>query len=118
MCGIVGAFSLDGRPVDEDVVARMRDAMAHREPDSLSLWVSNDRRVAFGHRRLKVLDLSAAADQPMLGTATPAGDALAIVFNKKIYDHAEIRRELAALAPHRFATNHSDTETILHAYEA
>ena len=66
MCGIAGWISRNpSAPVDSRVLARMRDAVAHRGPDGEGLWVSPDRRVGLGFRRLAIVDLSAAANQPM-----------------------------------------------------
>jgi asparagine synthase (glutamine-hydrolysing) len=113
MCGVVGAFRPGGECSSDAVVAAMRDRMAHRGPDGAGLWRSPDRTCAFGHRRLSIIDLSAAADQPMRNAA---GD-VAIVFNGEIYNHAEIRRELEALGKYAWRTSHSDTEALLHAYE-
>ena len=113
MCGLVGAFSPARQCSADAVVAAMRDRMAHRGPDGAGLWRSADGACAFGHRRLSIIDLSAAADQPMLNEA---GD-VALVFNGEIYNHADIRRELEALNKYSWRTNHSDTEVLLHAFE-
>jgi asparagine synthase (glutamine-hydrolysing) len=99
--------------VTEPYVARMRDVMAHRGPDGAGAWVRPDGRVGLGHRRLAIIDLSAAADQPM---ANEDG-TLRVVFNGEIYNHAAIRAELERLGGHRWRTDHSDTEVILHAFE-
>jgi asparagine synthase (glutamine-hydrolysing) len=62
MCGIVGILALGGEStVDRDLLCRMRDTMVHRGPDGAGVWVSADRRVGLGHRRLSILDLSTAA---------------------------------------------------------
>jgi len=82
--------------------------MAHRGPDGSGAW--SEGEVAFGHRRLAVLDPSAAGAQPMLGSA---GDV--IVFNGEIYNHLDLRRELANAGA--LFSSRSDTETILRAYE-
>jgi asparagine synthase (glutamine-hydrolysing) len=87
--------------------------MAHRGPDGAGLWCSPDRSCTLGHRRLSIIDLSAEADQPMLSH----DGSVAIVFNGEIYNHAAIRKELEALGKYRWRTDHSDTETLLHAYE-
>jgi asparagine synthase (glutamine-hydrolysing) len=91
----------------------MRDAMSHRGPDSAGAWISQDRRIGLGHRRLSIIDLSDSAGQPMCN----ADQSLWIVFNGEIYNHAEIRRELEQLGGHRWKTNHSDTEVILNAFK-
>ena len=69
MCGIVGSFKPGRETCGPDVMARMRDAMAHRGPDGEGLWSSPDRSCTLGHRRLSIIDLSAAAAQPMLNAA-------------------------------------------------
>ena len=109
MCGIVGIASRT--PVDRpEVLGIMRDTMGHRGPDDAGLWWSADGQVGLAHRRLAVLDLTATGHQPMVDP-----DAhLSITFNGEIYNHRELRRELAA-ASEGFRGS-SDTETILHAY--
>jgi asparagine synthase (glutamine-hydrolysing) len=114
MCGIVGSYHplrSDGA-VQLATLARMRDAMTHRGPDGAGQWRSTDGRCALGHRRLSIIDLSDAANQPMLS----ADGKLALIFNGEIYNHAEIRKELVALGKYRFRTDHSDTETLLYAF--
>jgi asparagine synthase (glutamine-hydrolysing) len=114
MCGIVGAFSFDGGfEVTPEYISCMRDAMVHRGPDGAGTWVSEDRRMGLGHRRLSIIDLSDAAAQPMCNE----DGSLWIVFNGEIYNHAQIRKELENLGGHRWRTDHSDTEVILHAFE-
>jgi asparagine synthase (glutamine-hydrolysing) len=113
MCGIVGSFHPDGRASDAEVIARMRDRMAHRGPDGAGLWRSCDRRCTLAHRRLSIIDLSAAAAQPM----TNREETVAVTFNGEIYNHADLRRELQALGKYEWKTDHSDTEVLLHAYE-
>ena len=113
MCGIVGSFHPAARGAAPEVVARMRDRMAHRGPDGCGLWTSTDRRCVLGHRRLSIIDLSDLAAQPMSnveGTVT-------LTFNGEIYNHADVRKELEALGTYKWKTDHSDTEVILHAYE-
>lgn len=114
MCGIAGTFSFDPKfRVTAEFVTAMRDAMPHRGPDGAETWVSADGRVGLGHRRLSIIDLSATASQPMCNE----DGSLCVVFNGEIYNHAEIRRELETLGGHKWKTNHSDTEVILHAFE-
>lgn len=113
MCGITGAFNPDGQASAPEVVARMRDRMQHRGPDGAGLWQSPDGRCVLGHRRLSIIDLSSAADQPMVSE----DGRVAVVFNGEIYNHAEIRRELEALRKYRWRTDHSDTEVLLNAFQ-
>src|SRR5229473_1311500 len=87
MCGIVGSFKPGATASEPDVVARMRDRMAHRGPDGAGIWMSLDRHCTLGHRRLSIIDLSTAADQPMSnceGTVT-------LIFNGEIYNHDDTR---------------------------
>jgi asparagine synthase (glutamine-hydrolysing) len=114
MCGIAGAYRPVGQPVcDEKVLVAMRDRMVHRGPDGGDTWRAPDGRCGLAHRRLSIIDLSIAATQPM---ANAAG-SVHLVFNGEIYNHAELRRELSALGRYTWATNHSDTEVLLHAFE-
>jgi asparagine synthase (glutamine-hydrolysing) len=113
MCGIVGAFKPGGVRSGPDVVARMRDEMAHRGPDGVGIWCAQDRSCTLGHRRLSIIDLSEQAAQPMVNR----GGTVAVTFNGEIYNHAEIRKELEALGKYEWRTDHSDTEMLLHAYE-
>jgi len=115
MCGITGAlaFKDSGFRVTTALVDRMRDTMAHRGPNGGGTWVAGDGGIGLGHRRLSIIDLSSAADQPM----SNEDGSLRVVFNGEIYNHAEIRRELEQSGRHRWKTDHSDTEVILHAFE-
>lgn len=113
MCGIVGIFNYDkGEPIGEDTLKKMRDTMIHRGPNGGGIWISSNGRIGFGHRRLSIIDLSESACQPMGNE----DGTVWITFNGEIYNHMEIRRELEAKG-HRFKTNHSDTEVIIHSYE-
>lgn len=113
MCGIVGQWNLNGAPVETGRLTALRDTMVHRGPDGAGLWISPDRTVGLGHRRLSIIDLSADASQPM---ANEDG-SLQVVFNGEIYNHADVRAELLQRGGHTWRTDHSDTEVILHAYE-
>ncbi len=112
MCGVCGILAFDDRfSCDESLVVEMRDTMTHRGPDDAGSWSSRDGRVAFGHRRLSIVDLSSAGHQPM-----PNEDGTVwITYNGEVYNHAALRTELEAKG-HRYRS-HTDTETILHLYE-
>ncbi len=101
---------VEGRAADPSRVEAMCDAQRHRGPDDAGLWQSRDRRVALGHRRLSIIDLSPSGHQPMHDDA----DTLHIVFNGEIYNFVELRSELETLG-HAFRTQ-SDTEVILIGY--
>jgi asparagine synthase (glutamine-hydrolysing) len=109
ICGIVG-FS-DGFTVDEPTVVRMRDTLVHRGPDDAGAIVRPRERVALGHRRLSIVDLSAAGRQPMCNE----DGTVWIVYNGEVYNHEALRGQLEAKG-HRYRS-HTDSETILHLYE-
>lgn len=109
MCGIAGVVS-SSQPVDEALLRRMRDKLLSRGPDAAGLWISRDRRVAVAHRRLVVVDPSAAAGQPM---CSPDG-AICVTFNGEIYNFTDLRKELSADGT-EWRTK-SDTEVLLVGY--
>ena len=111
MCGFVAVVAPEG--LDAEVLDRMRDRLAHRGPDGAHSWLTRTPRavVGLGHRRLSIIDLSRAADQPMFDDS----GSLALVYNGEIYNYVELREELAA-AGRAFSTQ-SDTEVLLAAYE-
>src|SRR5450432_1541365 len=116
MCGIVGVQG----DFPADLLKRMTDSVAHRGPDGEGeLWldIPHEARTGLGHRRLAIIDLSAAGCQPMVLRPPGAGAdaALTLVFNGEIYNYRELRAELAA-AGHRFTTQ-TDSEVLLHLYE-
>ncbi len=109
MCGIAGLVSFDGLPAGAPALAvRMRDVLTHRGPDEAGLHC--DERAALAHRRLSIVDLG-TGQQPL----SNEDGSIWIVFNGEIYNHPELRVRLEQ-AGHRYRT-HSDTETIVHAYE-
>ncbi|MGY4642504.1 N-acetylglutaminylglutamine amidotransferase [Cellulomonas sp. URHB0016] len=108
MCGICGEITFDGRPADTQAVERMSKALAARGPDGSGLWA--DGRVALGHRRLAIIDLSDAGRQPMVDEDLD----LVCVFNGIVYNYRELRAQLQGEG-YRF-TSGSDTEVVLKAY--
>src|SRR5437588_11769886 len=109
MCGIVGILHR-GRLGDAPLrVKAMADSIPHRGPDDEGFW--QDGNVALGFRRLSIVDL-ATGHQPM----SNEDGAVWVVFNGEIYNHRALRRELEAVG-HCFATDHSDTEVLVHGYE-
>jgi len=114
MCGICGIWehgASEGR-VDLSLVERMRDTMTHRGPDDEGASLFDDGHLGLGFRRLSIIDLSPAGNQPMRGCESKQ---VWIVFNGEIYNHAELRQGLEQRG-HQYASR-SDTETILHLYE-
>jgi asparagine synthase (glutamine-hydrolysing) len=114
MCGFVGVLSFsDGYRIGDKLLTQMRDTMIHRGPDGGDNWISADGRVGLAHRRLSIIDLSAAANQPMSNQDASTW----LVFNGEIYNHAELRVELEKTGKYRWKTDHSDTECLVHAFE-
>lgn len=113
MCGICGVLDYGtAKPsFDERLLRRMSDIMRHRGPDDEGMFISRNRRLGFGFRRLSIVDLSPAGHQPM---SSPDG-AVTIVFNGEIYNHLVLRKELEGKG-YRYRSR-SDTETILYAYQ-
>lgn len=109
MCGIAGAFAFapDAIGIDEPAVRTLTDMQRHRGPDGEGYWCSPDKRVAFGHRRLAIIDTSSRGAQPMWDRT----GRWVITFNGEIYNYRALRSELESLG-HRFLTN-CDTEVLI-----
>ena len=117
MCGVAGFLWRRGGAAARDaeaIVGGMAEAIAHRGPDSSGTWVDREAGIALGHRRLAILDLSAAGHQPMV---SPSGRYV-LSYNGEVYDHADLRAALEAenRAPRWHGT--SDTETLVAAFDA
>lgn len=106
MCGIAGIIAQDQGVVSTEVLLRMSKAIQHRGPDGEGVWVNESSTVGFAHRRLSIIDLDAAANQPMHYL-----DRYIIVFNGEIYNYIELKTELLK-AGYQFRTK-SDTEVLL-----
>jgi asparagine synthase (glutamine-hydrolysing) len=109
VCGIAGCYQqADG----QTLVDVMSDRIAHRGPDAAGVWSHTDDRVSvqLGHRRLSIIDLTTAADQPL------SKDGLTLVYNGELYNYKELRAELVGHGA-RFTTK-SDTEVVLEAWRA
>jgi len=111
MCGICGELRFDGSPVSEAALVAMRDRLVHRGPDSSGVYCSPGGCSGLAFRRLRIIDLSPNASQPM-----PNEDGtVQVVFNGEIYNYQTLRQGLVARG-HRFRSQ-SDTEVIAHLYE-
>ncbi|MGC4804334.1 N-acetylglutaminylglutamine amidotransferase [Micromonospora sp. DT233] len=108
MCGLAGEFRRDGSRADVAAVERMAATMSDRGPDDSGVWSQGP--TALGHRRLKIIDLSAASCQPLVDSAA----GLTGVFNGCIYNYRELREELQAKG-HRFFSA-GDSEVVVKAY--
>jgi len=111
MCGINGLVD-SSAPVDTGFLIRQRDTMMHRGPDDDGHWISPSRQVGLAHRRLSVIDLSAAGHQPMLSRE----GRYVVTFNGEIYNHVALRSQLKSLG--YVFKSASDTEVVLNAYQA
>ncbi|MEX2494411.1 MAG: N-acetylglutaminylglutamine amidotransferase [Nitrospirales bacterium] len=110
MCGILGQINFSGLPVEPKGLMAMGATMTNRGPDGVGIYVQG--RLGFGHRRLKVIDLTQSSQQPMVDSKLGLG----IVFNGAIYNYKELRKELEGKGYTFFS--HGDTEAILKAYHA
>jgi len=110
MCGICGEIRFDNRAPDLKAIEEMKRQMEARGPDDGGTFSSGP--MAFGHRRLKIMDLTAESEQPMVDNSL----GLTIVFNGAIYNHPELRDELRGMGYSFFSEG--DTEVVLKAYDA
>jgi asparagine synthase (glutamine-hydrolysing) len=112
MCGFVGflggVFSEEQKGV-ESLLKRMADTITYRGPDDEGYWSDADQRIALGHRRLSILDLSPAGHQPMVSSS----GRYVIAFNGEAYNHMALRQELGVTS----WRGHSDTETLLAGFD-
>ena len=111
MCGIAGILSSGA--ADPALVARMTTSLRHRGPDDEGIWTDAEAGISLGHRRLAVIDLSAAGHQPMV---SPSGRYV-LSYNGEIYNHRALRAELEAEGAREWR-GHSDTETLIEAIAA
>ena len=110
MCGILGQANTTAT-IDRGAFDRMRDTLRHRGPDGAGTQLLSGDRIALGHRRLSILDLSPSGAQPM---TNENGDVW-LTFNGEIYNYPALKRELLETG-HRFAST-SDSEVLIHGYE-
>ena len=127
MCGLAGFLQLEAFRPDEAkcTATKMAQQIATRGPDDSGIWVDADATLALAHRRLAIVDLSAAGHQPM---HSPNGRYV-IAYNGEIYNHLALRTELDRSANIAYSAiesgqdrinwrGHSDTETLLAGFEA
>lgn len=109
MCGIFGIREETEKKPDVEILKKMLLAQNHRGPDYSSFWIY--RNIGMGHNRLKIIDLSPKANQPMLNE----DKSIALVFNGEIYNYKTIKTDLEHKG-YKFKSN-SDTEVLLHGYD-
>lgn len=117
MCGLAGFVNFSAEmPRDElrGTVRQMAETLRRRGPDDSGEWVDETAGIALGFRRLAILDLSEAGHQPMLSHR----ERLVLVLNGEIYNHQQLREELSAGRDVGPWAGHSDTETLLAAFDA
>ncbi len=116
MCGLTGFWARSAHDVGdmEAIAAAMADRIIHRGPDDSGVWTDAQSGVAFAHRRLSIVDLSAAGHQPMLS----ASGRWVLAYNGEVYNHLELRKRLEAESAAPPWHGHSDTETLLACIEA
>ena len=107
MCGITGIINLDGELVSPVVLQKMTDAIEHRGPDGEGHWIEDN--VGLGHRRLAIIDLSAAGHQPMISS----DQRYVLSYNGEVYNFRELRGELEAVG-FSFRSK-TDSEVVLYA---
>src|SRR5579871_4436772 len=110
MCGITGFLNCDRSNSDAElhaIATRMANTLQHRGPDSMGIWTDAREGIAFGHKRLAIVDLSPNGHQPMHS----ACGRFCVTYNGEIYNHAELRQTLEGRGHH--FRGHSDTEILL-----
>ena len=107
MCGITG-FIGEG---NQETLVQMTNALIHRGPDDIGIFIDPDKLIYLGHRRLSIIDIE-TGHQPLWDKDKTIG----VIYNGEIYNHQELRHELEQLG-HIFITHHSDTEVLIHGYK-
>jgi len=110
MCGIAGLVSSNSEKVSLQLLKGMTDVLIHRGPDGEGHWISDNKNVGFGHRRLSIIDLSTAGAQPM-----HFGERYTITFNGEIYNYIELRN--ACIAKGYVFKTQTDTEVLMALYD-
>ena len=112
MCGISGVFNFNKSNIESEKIIRKIVKLQHqRGPDANDIWVSDCKRLVFGHNRLSIIDLSIKAKQPF----SCVNNDCVITFNGEIYNYKEIRKDLKSKNI-KFKSN-SDTEVIIESYK-
>jgi len=110
MCGIAGVL---GGEITPQIILRMTKAVAHRGPDDEGVWLDTEAGIGLGHRRLAIIDVSAAGHQPMQSVS----GRFVITFNGEIYNYPDLRADLEAQGLRVGWRGHSDTEILLAGFD-
>ena len=115
MCGLAGFYPSQSSTHEASscLMQAMVDKLNHRGPDDLGIWIDSNQRIALGHRRLSILDISSAGHQPM----SSANGRFVLTYNGEIYNHLELRTEIEKDNHSIKWIGNSDTETLLSAFE-
>jgi asparagine synthase (glutamine-hydrolysing) len=113
MCGICGYWAPENSPEWRDAIFNMNAAIVHRGPDDTGVWRDENAGIVMGHQRLAIVDVTRAGHQPMVS----GSGRFVMVFNGEIYNHLELRRQLEEAHGSRNWRGHSDTETLLAAFD-
>lgn len=116
MCGLTGFLSISFSLLNDEakaLIKKMANTLIHRGPDDSGVWVDETAAIALGHRRLSILDLSATGQQPMQSN----NGQFVLAFNGEIYNHLSLRKDLKTCGAAPSWRGHSDTETLLAAFE-
>ncbi len=108
MCGIAGILNLNGESVSPKILKKMTNAIAHRGPDGEGHFTDN--YVGLGHRRLSIIDLSVAGNQPMIS----ANKQMVLTYNGEVYNFSDLRKELEQLGYKFFSQ--TDSEVVLNSW--
>ena len=108
MCGIAGIYNLNGENVSKSILKEMTNSIKHRGPDGDGFFIENN--IGLGHRRLSILDLSMAGNQPM----ESANQRYVLSYNGEVYNYLELRSELKQLG-HQFFSK-TDSEVVLNSW--
>jgi asparagine synthase (glutamine-hydrolysing) len=116
MCGIAGVWTSAAVEAVrlQSVVEQMANAVHHRGPDATGVWVDQNSGLAFGHKRLAIVDITSSGAQPMVSHS----GRYILNFNGEIYNHLDLRLKLAAQGKAPEWRGHSDTETLITAIDA
>ena len=117
MCGIVGVFGEKELSNLGNCIEKMTETLLHRGPDSSGTWIDQENKIALGHRRLSILELSKAGHQPMESSC----GRFVLSFNGEIYNHLDLRKDIEKLTEIDKNLNSnwkggSDTETLLEGF--